>query len=114
MSKKINDSSARRKYEFIKANQRKYNTMTMCRLLGVGLGDMGKRRSLCLVAAPVLSLHQAVTIEHGVYRADGRTVHVVRGIRDRMAVEDKPLTGEEHPQDTQLAILILGFAATFA
>ena len=35
MSKKINDGSARRKYEFIKANQRKYNTMTMCRLLGV-------------------------------------------------------------------------------
>lgn len=35
MSKKINDGSVRRKYEFIKANQRKYNAMMMCRQLGV-------------------------------------------------------------------------------
>jgi len=38
----------------------------------------------------------------------------VRGIKDRMAVEDKPLTGEADPHAPQLVILILGFAATFA
>lgn len=35
MSKKNNDGSVRRKYEFIKANQRKYKTRMMCRLLEV-------------------------------------------------------------------------------
>jgi putative transposase len=35
VSKKISDGSVRRKYEFIKANQRKYNMMMMCRQLGV-------------------------------------------------------------------------------
>jgi putative transposase len=35
VSKKINDESVRRKYEFIKAKQHKYNTRMMCRLLEV-------------------------------------------------------------------------------
>jgi putative transposase len=35
VSKKNNDGSVRRKYEFIKANQRKYKTRMMCRLLEV-------------------------------------------------------------------------------
>ena len=38
MSKKTNDGSVRRKYEFIRSNQHKYNTRTMCRLLGVARG----------------------------------------------------------------------------
>ncbi len=37
-----------------------------------------------------------------------------RGIKERLAAEDKPLSGEEDPQAPQLVILILGFAATFA
>jgi len=35
VSKKKNDGSVRRKYEFIKSNQRKYKTRMMCRLLEV-------------------------------------------------------------------------------
>ena len=35
MSRKKGDQGVRRRYEFIKANQHKYNTRMMCRLLGV-------------------------------------------------------------------------------
>lgn len=48
MSKKINDGSVRRKYEFIQANQHNYNTQMMCRLLGVARSGYYDWRRFCL------------------------------------------------------------------